>query len=272
MKTLIALAAMAFSFSAFAISTEHPEFQKKLANPEGYVAQSQVADFATDSICGTSDLMYVNDYDGSLGVDKEFVDFNKPAVGKMNGVGCTGTMIGEDLFLTASHCVGGGTVGEEVLFDYEYEVGGQTTIMEYKPFKVAEIVEDGAQYNLDFAVLRLEGTPGVDYGFRSLSKEVLQEGEPITIIQHPGGRPKMIESGTIFGFNPDQLLYGDLDTEGGSSGSGVLNHDGFIVGVHTHGGCFGSSGQNKGTRVEVMAQNSEFIDQLATPPVAPQPL
>lgn len=264
MKTLISMAVWAFSITTFAASTEHPLFMDKMANLESFVAHPTVSDFALRSICGTSDLVYVNDYDGSLGVSQEFVETHKPSVGKMNSVICTGTLIGEDLFITASHCVGNKTVGEEILFDYEYEAGSQTTLLEQKVFNVTEIVEDGASSGLDYAVLRLEGTPGREIGFKNLNKAPLVGGDAIAIIQHPGGRPKMIEAGTVSGFNTNQLLYGDLDTEGGSSGSGVLDQDGLIVGIHTNGGCYGSAGQNKGTRVEVMAQNSQLIDELAS--------
>jgi hypothetical protein len=62
-------------------------------------------------------------------------------------------------------------------------------------------------------------------------------GAAITIIGHPNAAPKQIEAGTVASFSTNYLRYGNVDTLGGSSGSGVLNSLGQIVGVHTNGGC-----------------------------------
>jgi V8-like Glu-specific endopeptidase len=45
------------------------------------------------------------------------------------------------------------------------------------------------------------------------------------------------------------LRYGNLDTLGGNSGSGILDSAGRVVGVHTNGGCTSSGGTNSGVRI-----------------------
>jgi hypothetical protein len=62
------------------------------------------------------------------------------------------------------------------------------------------------------------------------------------------------------------VRYDDLDTEGGSSGSGILDQDGRIIGVHTNGGCEGGD-QNFGTRIDRIAAVSETISDLLGPTI-----
>ena len=84
----------------------------------------------------------------------------------------------------------------------------------------------------------------------------------LTIIQHPSGRPKMVDVGHKLGEAQKYMQYGDLDTEPGSSGSGVLDQEGLIVGIHTNGGCSVSSGANSGVLMTEIAKASPVIQSL----------
>lgn len=54
----------------------------------------------------------------------------------------------------------------------------------------------------------------------------------LCIIGHPAGLPKRVEAGPALAPQGDRILYDDIDTLGGNSGSGVLRaSDGRIVGV-----------------------------------------
>ena len=59
----------------------------------------------------------------------------------------------------------------------------------------------------------------------------------------------MIEAGTVSSFSGNTIRYGNIDTLGGSSGSGILDTQGRIVGVHTNGGCTSTGGLNFGQRI-----------------------
>ena len=266
-----------FSISASAVFDGHPDFIKKMQNPANYRVNRGLLNLQSRSICGSADFQQVNDYDGSK-VTIDFVNEMKTSVGALATVVeggpsskyCTGTLVAEDLFLTAGHCVDSKTVGDVVAFDYEYAVGTKDLI-QGKEFNVIEVVESGSQFSLDYAIIRLGGTPGKEFGFKQLNLDPVFEADVITIIQHPLGEPKQVDSGTIDGFATKQLLYNDVDTRPGSSGSGVIDQDGYVIGVHTNGGCGFSGGSNKGTRVEVMAQESALVTSLARPPVVPVP-
>ena len=57
------------------------------------------------------------------------------------------------------------------------------------------------------------------------------------LIQHPNGRPKVVEGDKLDVTINGKIHYGNLDTLGGSSGAGVLSEIGEIIGVHVQGGC-----------------------------------
>jgi len=163
---------------------------------------------------------------------------------------CTGFLIGADLLLTNEHCIPEAlavrTPGVcrdviEVLFNYDGDGAPPS------PYVCTEIVETNA--GLDYGILRLAGDPGHRLGILRLEASrgprSRDTTDPLRIIQHPGGRPKSVtiqrcradrvgvpgvENGGV-----DQDFEHVCDTEGGSSGSPVLDGAGKVVGLHHFG-------------------------------------
>lgn len=250
-------------------SDHNPMFAEKMRLGKKYSVRAAMKLNTSNSICGTNDLQEVNSYDGSLGQTKEFVKEHQSAVGAMEDSGkdnsskfCSGTLISNNLFLTASHCVeGSNATTKYVSFNYE-KAKGSSTVLPQSHFKVAEVVEEGGSYKIDYAILRLEGNPGEKFGFRKLSTEP-EKGSALTIIQHPSGETKQIEAGTRGSVNSGVYMgYGDIDTEPGSSGSGVLDEKGNVVAVHTNGGCYTSGGENKGVKMSEILKVSKTVQSL----------
>lgn len=257
----------------------------------------------TESICGaTVDYQNVEQYDGTLGPSIPFVNQHQRPVGQIqwdnnlaniyNNPGnvqnvrwCTGTLISSNLFLTAGHCFdvhrndGAGwdfpidqATGDEITpqvaaqrmhvnFNYQRDPSGD--------LQAATVVDIVAMHEyrlngLDYAVLELAGSPGDQFGETPISTNTPAAGDQLTIIQHPAGRPKVIEAGNYEGLAANgglagYMRYSDLDTEGGSSGSGILNDLGEIVGVHTNAGCSANGGANHGVSMTNIVAASPIL-------------
>lgn len=208
------------------------------------------------SICGsTDDSQFINDYNGTLGPSTTFVATHKrskaalasSATSTSSGKYCSGSLIASNLFLTAGHCVDSATIGDYVSFNYE-RAAGSTTLLTQTHVRVDAIVEDELG-GLDYAILRLAGSPGDTWGISAVAAGDPATGAAITIIGHPNAAAKKIEAGTVASYSTNYMRYGNVDTLGGSSGSGVLDATGQIVAVHTNGGCTATGGTNSGTRI-----------------------
>jgi len=231
-----------------------------LAAPEDEPGVDEVEQL---TICGpTNDLQQVNSYNGALGPSVAFVQGHKGPVGAMEtsptgGKFCSGSLISTNLFLTAGHCVDSTTVGEFVSFNFE-RAANSTALLTQTHVRITAVVED-ALGGVDYAIVRLEGTPGNTFGIAPVAAADPANGTAITIIGHPGGQPKQIEAGTVAGRSGNFITYGNVDTLGGSSGSGVINNAGQIVGVHTNGGCTATGGTNSGVRIARIRQVSSIL-------------
>lgn len=224
-----------------------------------------------NSICGTNEMQEVNSYDGKLGQTVAFVKAHQGSVGALEDSNtdssskfCSGAMISEDLFLTASHCVGIDTTIQFVAFNYE-KAKGSSKILPQTHVKILEVVENGEvnEGGLDYAILKLEGKPGAKFGFNKVNTSVIEPKELLSIIQHPSGNPKKVEVGHKASTLGVYMGYGDIDTEPGSSGSTVLDKDGKAVAVHTNGGCGSNGGENRGVMMSEIVKVSKTIQALA---------
>lgn len=256
----------ALAVEAAAVGTAHPEFLRKLRDVEHYTLdEARLLGGGEESLCGPRDLQHVNSYNGRLGVSQTYVKKYKGAVGALSSKNtptgskyCTGTLIGSDLFLTASHCVSQKTVGHYVAFRYERKAGS-TALETQEFFKINALVEEGAKKGIDYAIVRLERSAAA-YGVTKMRPQDPKNSAVLAIIQHPSGEPKQIEAGKLQGLSGNYLRYADIDTLPGSSGSGVLDAEGYLVGVHTNGGCTsGTSGANSGVRLSQAAKVSSII-------------
>ncbi|MCI0569439.1 MAG: serine protease [Myxococcaceae bacterium] len=195
--------------------------------------------------CGpTLDFTPINSYQGELADIQDRED----AVVLIDGR-CTGTLIEASagpVVVTAGHCVG---LGDRALlvFNFEDEPDGDPLVTE------GSVIEQALEP--DYALIQLDVLPAVTPVLLTA-----RTSEQLAIIQHPRGRPKVIAEGRFLDSCNHLVYYADLDTLVGSSGAGVLNRQGHLLGIHTDGDCDETGhGANRGWTAEEIVEASPYL-------------
>lgn len=221
----------------------------------GYPQAQIDALLATKAICGVDDKEPVICYDGTTMYDK-----GRAVCRLLIGGGglCTGWLLGCDgHVMTNEHCIGtaADAANTDFMFNYQYTNCNGTGN------SVSDVVATSATFiktssALDYTLVQLPVNPTGTYGYLSLSSVAPVVNDRIYIVGHPGGRRKEItvitdQGGDVNGNAIINQITGSgaryfADTEGGSSGSPVLDYNtNLVVAIHNTGGCTnGSSGRS----------------------------
>jgi V8-like Glu-specific endopeptidase len=157
------------------------------------------------------------------------------------GAFCSGSLVGEDLVMTAGHCI----TSEEsckttkLVFGFAVNKEGAeavTTVPAENVYTCGSIVKrflgsevaagnpEGLNLGADYALIKLDRKVT---GRKPLSVNrgtALKNGNGIFVIGHPVGLPvKLADSATVRDFSKAGYFVADLDTFGGNSGSAVFN-------------------------------------------------
>lgn len=209
------------------------------------------------TICGANDMVAMKDQEAWLR------EMGKPVgIYRAGGMSCTGTLVSEDLFLTNRHCKASCS-SIKVEFGY---TGGRR-----EAFACDEIVEAGSSAsNQDYMLVKLKGSPGVEWGFYRLSDRELSPGDQLLMMHHPGAQTMKVSlKNCTFSRFDGGLVHHRCDTNPGSSGTGILVPDfdnpreSKIVAIHAFGGCGSSStSTNSGPAIRHLAGISGEIKAL----------
>lgn len=156
---------------------------------------------------------------------------------------CSGTLIEEDLVLTAGHCVDNLSQCRERRFVfnyYEQEPGVLAPVTADEVYRCDSIAARINNNLVDYAVIKLDRPVSQDKRPAPVRRrdDALARGEEVTLIGFPSGIPAKIASGG-FVVTPraDTLDYfeASVDAFGGNSGSGVFDNQGQLVGILVRG-------------------------------------
>jgi hypothetical protein len=148
---------------------------------------------------------------------------------------CTAFLISEDVVLTNHHCVSNAQDAAfvNVAFDYEHLALPQ----DWDIVRCEEWL--GGDALLDYALLRCEGTPGIDHGFLSLAQRQAVVDEDVYLLHHNCDwvsaphcdKSKKLSPGVVQ--FPLWRIEHTSDSLGGSSGGALMSAtDHVVVGVH----------------------------------------
>lgn len=170
-------------------------------------------------------------------------DLDLPAMGSR----CTGFMITEDILMTNQHCIPAASYARGVTAQFKHEAGVKKADME--SFDCSTFI--GNHSELDFALLKCQGSPGAKYGFVQLSDKVATKNLPIYVIQQNCDYYSVADCDWTKKYSVGSLLKieaeytHNADTLGGSSGSPVFSgSDNQVIGLH-HAG-YGNNGMGRG--------------------------
>jgi len=164
------------------------------------------------------------------------------------GAFCSGSLVGEDLIMTAGHCITDEARCQDTKIVFGFAIKGAggkppSKIAQKEVYSCKKIVtrflkeQSGSINPLDVGLADPDAQePGPDYALIQLDRKVaghrplrinrvqnLQNGDKIRIIGHPVGLPMKISGGTVRDVSGHGYFVTDLDTFGGNSGSPVFN-------------------------------------------------
>ncbi len=166
------------------------------------------------------------------------------------GAFCSGTLIGEDIVLTADHCITDEASCADTKFVFGYNIskaGGSAPVTTTKPSDVygckriikRDLDKQGSGIiGTGIAIIgALLNKAGPDFAVVQLDRKVtgrkplelnrggdIGNGAKVFVIGHPVGLPlKVTGNGSVRDNKPRAFFLTDLDTFGGNSGSAVFN-------------------------------------------------
>lgn len=157
---------------------------------------------------------------------------------------CSGTLVGDDLVLTAGHCVTNKRECSSTRFVFGYVMDSPTGLAPLTAadvFKCAAIVARVETSTVDYALLRLDraATPRFTPAPVRAGADAVTPGEALVVIGAPSGLPlKYDDGGRVRDARAGVLDYfvANTDTFGGNSGSGVyLAATGEVAGILVRG-------------------------------------
>lgn len=181
---------------------------------------------------------------------------------------CSGTLIDDDLVLTAGHCVEDqdDCESQRYVFNY-YKVskGTLATITSDDVFECQRLVVQSRTDDLrdDYAIIQLD-RPATSEGRRpagvKLENTAMVADDPVTVIGFGSGIPAKVDSGgSVKNPRSNALDYftASTDTFGGNSGSGVFDANLDLVGALVRGESDYTDGEDGSCRVVNVVSETE---------------
>ncbi|GAB4028705.1 MAG: hypothetical protein Fur0012_01850 [Elusimicrobiota bacterium] len=170
------------------------------------------------------------------------------------GAFCSGSLVGDDMIMTAGHCITDEAkcADTKIVFGYAVKAPNSqavTSMSESEVYSCKQIIKrqlgpeptaenpEGIGLGADYALIKLDRKVSGHKPLPINHSGVIVKGTPLFVIGHPVGLPvKLANDASVRDASPDGYFVADLDTFGGNSGSPVFNAStGLIEGILVRG-------------------------------------
>ena len=161
---------------------------------------------------------------------------------QISAANCSGFLVGEDLLVTAGHCIRSNSDCKSYkwVFDYkvDHEEQGAITVDNTSVYSCSKIINrslNGSTMD-DWALIQLDRkvTDRAPLTYRTSGR--IAKNDAIVVIGHPTGIPTKIADGANVRSLENTFFVANLDTYGGNSGSAVFNAEtGMVEGILVRG-------------------------------------
>jgi hypothetical protein len=151
----------------------------------------------------------------------------------------TGFLTPGGWLFTNHHVIPNTGEAEQTTVQFNYNEDTRGKLLKYYTYSL-EVSTFYTEETLDFTRVKVQENPDLpplsQWGQLTLTEKIPEEGDHVTIIQHPSGGPKQIalNENRVTNIYRHYIQY-TTDTLPGSSGSPVFNDDWEVVALH-HGG------------------------------------
>lgn len=155
---------------------------------------------------------------------------------------CTGFLVGEDLLMTAGHCIESyqDCQNNTWIFNYDKKAAENQFIAEGDRLDCKRVVkrEYDPDNGVDYAIIQLQQRQSLkNHPPLPLTSRTFRVGDNVAMIGHPASLPLKITTGGVAVSGGENTLLVSLDAFGGNSGSPVFDRQtGELLGMLTGGG------------------------------------